>query len=90
VAFEGKTNRDVYVEAHRAANELVRRYEQLLELRPGQPDELAATVEIRKSVLIAERAFREIYERLRNAREILDDAEENAAAIERWKRPKPE
>jgi hypothetical protein len=90
VDFEGKTNPDVYVEAHCAANELVRRYEQLLELRPGQPDELAATVEIRKSVLIAERAFREIYERLRNIREIFDDAEENAAAIERSKRPEPE
>ena len=82
VAFEGKTNREIYVEAHRAAGELVRRYEQLLDLVPSRRNELAVGNEETESVRIAERAFREIYERLRDVREALEDGKADAAALE--------
>lgn len=35
-SFEGKTDRELYVEMRRIADELVRRYEQYLELVPAR------------------------------------------------------
>jgi hypothetical protein len=83
VTYEGKTDSEVYVEAKSAADELVRRYELLLGLWLDRPNEVALGTDKAKSVKIAERAFRGIYEKLRNLREILDEGEDAAATLKR-------
>jgi hypothetical protein len=82
-AFEGKTDRQLYVEANRIGGELIRRYEQFLELYPSRRDERQLGREQASRIQIAERTFRGFYERCRDIREAIEDAADDYDELER-------
>jgi hypothetical protein len=59
------------------AEELVRRYEQYLELVPGRPMELEASKEKVPAIRFTERVFRDFSEQYRNVCEIIEDTIED-------------
>jgi hypothetical protein len=71
---EGKSDRELYAELMRVTDELVRRFEQYLELAPIQLEECEASRDEIEAVRLAERLFRISYERCFNIREMLADA----------------
>ena len=72
--FEGEDEREVYVEMHRAASELVHRFEQYLDLVAKRPNERATAIEKLPQIRHAERVFRGFSERCRDVREAIEDA----------------
>jgi len=83
--YEGKTDREIYVEMRRAVSELLRRYEQFLELVPSREDERDLSREQAARVRITERELRGFYERCRDIRETLEDGPADWEEYERSK-----